>query len=241
MSGSELPAISSRSSLRTRRASASGNVVWTSAYRDPYQCPEPRHRERLAAGVRRREPYPCAHAIRLHPGRPRASPSPHPARRPLLHAPCEEVTNFGPELARLVEDLFATMYAAQGVGLAANQVGESLRVFVYDCPDDEEVRHLGHVVNPRMVETDGVVMRGPRAACRCRAWRRERRRYDHAVVEGFTVTGEPITVEGTGWFARCLQHEYDHVEGKVYADRVTGRRHSRLLRQAARASWSRRA
>ncbi len=91
--------------------------------------------------------------------------------KPVLHTPCEEVTDFGPELARLVDDLFATMYAAQGVGLAANQVGESLRVFVYDCPDDEDVRHLGHVVNPRLVEADGVVIRGPRAACPCRAWR----------------------------------------------------------------------
>ncbi|MPY45810.1 peptide deformylase, partial [Streptomyces phyllanthi] len=68
---------------------------------------------------------------------------------PVLHAPCEEVTDFGPDLVSLVEDMFATMYAQQGVGLAANQVGESLRVFVYDCPDDEEVRHVGHVVNPR--------------------------------------------------------------------------------------------
>ena len=53
------------------------------------------------------------------------------------------------------------MYAAAGVGLAANQIGVPLRVFVYDCPDDEDVRHLGHVVNPRLVEADGVVLRGP--------------------------------------------------------------------------------
>ncbi|MEU5249885.1 peptide deformylase, partial [Streptomyces asoensis] len=81
---------------------------------------------------------------------------------PVLHTRCEDVTDFGPELARLVEDMFATMYAAQGVGLAANQVGEPLRVFVYDCPDDEDVRHLGHVVNPRLVEADGIVLRGTR-------------------------------------------------------------------------------
>jgi peptide deformylase len=84
---------------------------------------------------------------------------------PLLHTPCAEVTDFGPELARLVEDLFATMYAAQGVGLAANQIGEPLRVFVYDCPDDEDVRHLGHMVNPRLVR---------RAVCPYRAWKRAR-------------------------------------------------------------------
>jgi peptide deformylase len=114
-----------------------------------------------------------------------------------------------------------------------------LRVFVYDCPDDEEVRHLGHVVNPRLVETDGVVVRGPEGCLSLPGLEAGTERYDHAVVEGFTVTGEPITVHGTGWFARCLQHECDHVEGKVYADRVTGWRHSRLMRQVGRASWSR--
>ncbi|MFC9681007.1 peptide deformylase [Streptomyces sp. NPDC056948] len=158
---------------------------------------------------------------------------------PLLHTPCAEVTDFGPELARLVEDLFATMYAAQGVGLAANQIGESLRVFVYDCPDDEEVRHLGHVVNPRLVEADGVVLRGPEGCLSLPGLEAGTERYDHAVVEGFTVTGDPVTVHGTGFFARCLQHECDHLEGRVYADHLSGRRHRKLMRQVARASWRR--
>lgn len=157
----------------------------------------------------------------------------------LLREPCREVTDFGPELAALVEDLFATMYAAQGVGLAANQVGESLRVFVYDCPDDEDVRHLGHVVNPRLVEADGVVIRGPEGCLSLPGLEAGTERYDHAVVEGFTMTGEPVTVHGTGFFARCLQHECDHLDGRVYADRVKGWRHRRLMRQVARASWRR--
>lgn len=156
---------------------------------------------------------------------------------PVLRQPCAEVTEFGPALARLVEDLFATMYAAQGVGLAANQVGESLRVFVYDCPDDEDVRHLGHVVNPRLVDVDGVVVRGPEGCLSLPGLEAGTERHDHAVVEGFTVTGEPVTVHGTGFFARCLQHECDHLEGLVYADRVTGWRGRRLARRVARASW----
>ncbi|KPI08720.1 Peptide deformylase [Actinobacteria bacterium OK074] len=157
----------------------------------------------------------------------------------VLHAPCAEVTDFGPALARLVDDMFATMYAARGVGLAANQLGEPLRVFVYDCPDDEDVRHLGHVVNPRLVETDGVVLRGPEGCLSLPGLEAGTERYDRAVVEGFTATGEPVRVEGTGWFARCLQHEYDHVEGGLYVDRVTGRRHRRVMRQAAKAPWNR--
>jgi len=158
---------------------------------------------------------------------------------PVLHEPGADVSDFGPELASLVEDLFATMYAHEGVGLAANQVGVPLRVFVYDCPDDEETRHLGHVVNPRLTETDGVLLRGPEGCLSLPGLEAGVERHDHAVVEGFTVTGEPITVHGTGFFARCLQHECDHLEGKIYADHVKGWRHRRLMRQVRRASWRR--
>jgi peptide deformylase len=157
----------------------------------------------------------------------------------VLREPCREVTDFGPELAVLVEDLFATMYAARGVGLAANQIGEPLRVFVYDCPDDEDVRHLGHVVNPRLVETGGVTVRGPEGCLSLPGLEAATERHDLAVVEGFTVTGEPVTVRGSGFFARCLQHEYDHLQGRLYADHLTGWRARRLGRQVAKASWSR--
>ncbi|MFF2506495.1 peptide deformylase [Streptomyces sp. NPDC058067] len=157
---------------------------------------------------------------------------------PVLHTPCEEVTDFGPALGRLIQDMFATMYAARGVGLAANQIGESARVFVYDCPDDEDVRHLGYLVNPRLVEADGVVVRGPEGCLSLPGLEAGTPRFDHVLVEGVDLWGEPKTVHGTGWFARCLQHECDHLEGRVYADRVTGWRRRRVLRQAARAPWA---
>lgn len=173
-------------------------------------------------------------------------PGAHGRVRPLsllgddvLRERCQDVTDFGSELSVLVEDLFATMYAARGVGLAANQVGVSSRVFVYDCPDDEDVRHLGHVVNPRLVETDGVVIRGPEGCLSLPGLEAGTPRYDHAVVEGFTVTGEPVTVHGTGFFARCLQHECDHLDGRVYADHLTGWRARGLARRIRRASWQR--
>jgi peptide deformylase len=157
----------------------------------------------------------------------------------VLRAPGAEVTDFGPELAALVEDMFATMYAARGVGLAAHQVGEPLRVFVFDCEDDEDVRHLGHLVNPRLVAADGVRVRGPEGCLSLPGLEAATPRYDRTVLEGRTVTGEPLRVEGTGWFARCLQHEYDHLDGGLYVDRVDGWRHHRVMRQAARADWAR--
>lgn len=157
---------------------------------------------------------------------------------PALHAPCQEVTAFDAELARLVEDMYATMYAARGVGLAANQIGVPLRVFVYDCPDDEDRRHLGHLVNPRLVSVDGPVIRGPEGCLSLPGIEAGTPRHDHAVVEGLSVTGEPRTVTGTGFFARCLQHECDHIDGGLYVDHLTGLRRRRALRAAARAPWA---
>ncbi|KUJ70467.1 peptide deformylase [Streptomyces albus subsp. albus] len=156
-----------------------------------------------------------------------------------LRTPCAEVTDFDGTLAALVEDLYATMYAARGVGLAANQIGVGLRVFVYDCPDDEDRRHLGHLVNPRLVEADGVVIRGPEGCLSLPGIEAGTPRFDRAVVEGVTMTGEPRRVEGTGFFARCLQHECDHLDGGVFTDRLTGIRQRRALRAARRAEWAR--
>ncbi|WP_330329232.1 peptide deformylase [Streptomyces sp. NBC_00536] len=157
---------------------------------------------------------------------------------PVLHSACAEVTDFGPALGRLVEDMFATMYAAEGVGLAANQIGVNQRVFVYDCPDDEDVRHVGHVVNPRLVEADGLELIGPEGCLSLPGLEAGTVRFDHAVVEGVTSDGAPVRISGTGFFARCLQHECDHLDGGVYADRVTGLRLRRLRRAIRRAPWS---
>lgn len=158
---------------------------------------------------------------------------------PVLHAPCAEVTAFDAELARLVEDMFATMYSADGVGLAANQIGTALRVFVYDCPDDEDVRHLGHVVNPRLAEVDGVTVTGSEGCLSLPGINAGTTRHDHAVVEGFDIRGEPVRIAGTGFFARCLQHECDHLDGGLFTDRLGGLRRRRVLRAARRAPWAR--
>lgn len=158
---------------------------------------------------------------------------------PGLHAPCAEVTEFDDRLGRLVEDLFATMYAAGGVGLAANQIGVPSRVFVYDCPDDEDRRHLGHLVNPRPVRTGGVTVTGAEGCLSLPGIESGTPRHDETVVEGFDARGEPVTLTGTGFFARCLQHECDHLEGTVFTDRLRGPRRARALWAARRAPWAR--
>mgnify|MGYP001326930580 CR=1 FL=1 len=162
----------------------------------------------------------------------------HPLRMlgdPVLRRPCAEVTEFGSGLAALVESMFASMYAVGGVGLSANQIGAAVRVFVFDCPDDEDRRHLGHVVNPRLVYTGGVTVTGEEACLSVPGVLARTPRYDEAVVEGFDLTGDRVRIEGAGFFARCLQHECDHLDGGVFLDRLTGLRRRRALRAVRRA------
>ncbi|KWW98997.1 Peptide deformylase 4 [Carbonactinospora thermoautotrophica] len=151
---------------------------------------------------------------------------------PVLRKPCAEVTDFGPELEQLAEDMFASMYAANGCGLAANQIGVSLRVFVYDCPT-EEGDHVGVVVNPRLElpdVADRVLLEEEEGCLSIKGGWARVARPSYAVVHGFDLRGEPITVEGTGYFARCLQHECDHLDGGLYIDRLPARARKSLLR-----------
>lgn len=153
---------------------------------------------------------------------------------PVLHRRCADVTTFDRALETLVEDMFASMYAARGVGLAANQIGVALRAFVYDCTNADGVRHVGHVINPvlqapsalagTLTEAEGCLsVPGPSA---------ELPRAALATVTGFDMHGAPIEISGTGYFARCLQHETDHLDGIVYIDRLPIGQGRRLLREA---------
>ncbi|MGW0824274.1 peptide deformylase [Streptomyces sp. NPDC002845] len=152
----------------------------------------------------------------------------------VLHKPCRDATEFGPELAALIDDMFLTMYVADGAGLAANQVDVDLRLFVYDCPDDEGVRHVGHIVNPVLDQLDVAGRRlldEPEGCLSVPGALMEVPRPDRAVVRGYDKDGSPLVIEGTGYFARCLQHETDHVNGYVYLDRLSKRERRDALRQ----------
>ncbi|WP_030267885.1 peptide deformylase [Streptomyces sp. NRRL B-24484] len=153
---------------------------------------------------------------------------------PVLHREVATVTAFDGELAALVDDMFVSMYAADGVGLAANQIGVDLKVFVYDCPDDEGVRHVGHVVNPVLEELPAGRRALDDSAEGCLSVPTaymELARPDFAAVTGQDKDGNPIRVEGTGFFARCLQHETDHLYGYLYIDRLSKRDRKDALRQ----------
>jgi peptide deformylase len=152
---------------------------------------------------------------------------------PVLATPCREVTEFDDDLRALVQDMFATMYAAPGVGLAANQIGVDLQVFVIDCPDSENGSLVGHVVNPRLepagedreleLDDEGCLsIPGPYT---------DVPRLRRAVVTGFDYNGAPVRLEGYGRAARCLQHETDHLAGYLYIDRLPAKQRRRVLRE----------
>jgi peptide deformylase len=153
----------------------------------------------------------------------------------VLHRPCGPVTEFGtPELAALIEDMVLTMEIAEGAGLAANQVGVDLRLFVYDCRDESGQRHTGHVCNPVLEEPKVRRLIDDKEGCLSVPGPHLRlARPDHAVVHGQDMHGNPVTVEGRGYFARCLQHETDHVNGHIYLDRLPEKARRQALKEMA--------
>jgi peptide deformylase len=161
---------------------------------------------------------------------------------PVLHHPTREVTEFDTELKTLVDDMFETMAAARGVGLAANQIGIDLRVFVYDCPDDEGVQHRGVICNP-VLETSEIPETMPdpdddfEGCLSVPGEAYPTGRAQWAKVTGQDVDGKQIEVEGTGFFARCLQHETDHLNGYLYLDRLIGRYKKESKRMLRDNEW----
>ncbi len=152
----------------------------------------------------------------------------------VLHRPCARVDSFDAGLQALVEDMFASMYAANGVGLAANQIGVGLRVFVYDCPDASGENRSGHVVNPVLVTSSALApaVTDSEGCLSVPGQQAEVSRAAIATVTGADVRGDPVTVTGTGLLARCLQHETDHLRGIVYVDLLPGDERAAILAAA---------
>jgi peptide deformylase len=153
---------------------------------------------------------------------------------PVLHRPCAPVESFDAALADLVADMFASMYAANGVGLAANQIGVDARVFVLDCEDADGERTVAAVVNPVLVlpPPPRELMVGEEGCLSVPGPFTDTPRSATAVVEGFDPAGNPVRIEGTGTLARCLQHETDHLDGTVYVDRLPAKTRKRMLAEA---------
>jgi peptide deformylase len=156
---------------------------------------------------------------------------------PVLASPSRPVTDFDTELVDLIDGMFASLALAEGVGLAAPQIGVDLAVFVYDCPDEDGTQRRGHVVNPH-IEVGGELLTQEEGCLSVPGPYAEVQRWSEATVRGFDQHAAPIEVQGTGYFARCLQHETDHLKGVLYIDYLPRNRRRRVLRDMEPFDWN---
>jgi len=161
---------------------------------------------------------------------------------PILHQPAEPVVDFDDALASLVHDMQETMAAAPGVGLAAPQVGVGLRLFVYNWRDDAGIVHRGTAINPELWISPPTVeeLDEENESEGCLSIPGERfalRRSARAILRSTDLDGTASEVVAEGWLARIFQHEYDHLDGLLYADRLAypeGRLMAKVIRKR---SW----
>jgi peptide deformylase len=149
----------------------------------------------------------------------------------VLHRPTRPVEVFDAAFQDLVRDMFATMAAADGVGLASTQVGDDRAFFIFRCPDADGRLLIGTVCNPVVESPSGRgrnLVSEEEGCLSLPGAYAPLARPDHAVCRGLDHNGQPIEIVGTGLLARCLQHETDHLDGTVFGDRLSSRLRGRL-------------
>ena len=151
---------------------------------------------------------------------------------PVLRTRAEPVVDFDAELRRLVEDLSDTMMDAPGAGLAAPQLGVSLRVFTYYVDDQ-----LGHLVNPEL-DLSAETQDGPEGCLSLPGLEYDCVRAERVVAKGFDQYGEPVVIEGSDLLARCIQHENDHLDGVLFIDRLDRAARKAAMKAIREAEWA---
>jgi peptide deformylase len=148
----------------------------------------------------------------------------------ILGAPARTVAAITPEIETLIDDMIETMYAAPGIGLAAPQVGVSLRIFVIDLSLGKDPAALHAMINPEFVEREGMQLE-EEGCLSVPGFTATVARPKRAVVKGLNRHGEEYTIEGTGLLARALQHEVDHLNSCLFVDRLRGISRDLILRK----------
>ncbi|MFF0341088.1 peptide deformylase [Kribbella sp. NPDC004875] len=151
---------------------------------------------------------------------------------PILHRACRPVTEFGAaRWGRLIDDMFTTMWIAEGCGLAANQVDVDAQLFVYDLTDEAGDRHVGHAFNPRIETMTALfgTQSGTEGCLSVPGANAALPRPARATLHAYDVDGRPFTLDASGYFARCLIHETQHLSGTVYVDHLTPAARARAL------------
>lgn len=141
----------------------------------------------------------------------------------VLRKKAEPVKDLGPATQKLIQDMYETMYAAQGIGLAAPQVGISLRLAVINVTPDK-VRNQFVIINPKIVKRDNMIDSDEGCLSLPMVGGALLKRAERVTVEAINEKGLPITITGDGLLSRCLQHEIDHLDGKLIINRATLKR-----------------
>jgi peptide deformylase len=152
---------------------------------------------------------------------------------PVLRTPAEEVVDFDKQLRKLVKDLTDTMLDEGGAGLAAPQLGVSLRVFAYDIDDV-----VGYLINPVLDFPDDEEQDGPEGCLSIPGMFFDTKRRMNVVAKGVDLWGEPMQVVGTAMMARCVQHEADHLDGILFIDRLDAETKKAAMRAIREAEWN---
>lgn len=163
---------------------------------------------------------------------------------PVLHSPAAEVTEITDEIRTLVADMYETMDLAPGVGLAAPQVGVPLRIYVYSYVDDEERPWRGVLINPElwMTPLEPGSPDPDEESEGCLSFPGERfalRRSDRVRVTATDLEGNPVLIDVDGWRARIMQHEFDHLDGILYVDRLSDGDWKTAQKIARKRGWGR--
>ena len=151
---------------------------------------------------------------------------------PVLNTRADEVTEFGPALERLAQDMLETMDHYGGVGLAANQIGITRRIFVFDCDGDR-----GHVINPTWEAVGEETETGGEGCLSIPDVHGDVTRALRVRLRGTTVDGEEVDREVTDLMARCVQHETDHLDGVLFIEHLSTEQRREAMRQIRESEW----
>lgn len=163
---------------------------------------------------------------------------------PVLHRRAEEVHTIDDELLRIINDMDDTLDASHGVGLAAPQIGIGLRIFNWKYPDTGEAPQRGVLLNPSLRIIGRVSQEAPdpddevEGCLSAPGYTFPLKRSDHVEITGLNPHGDVVRFEASGWFARILQHEYDHLDGCLYVNRLRDRYARRWKKAVKREGWN---
>ncbi|WP_308607679.1 peptide deformylase [uncultured Corynebacterium sp.] len=155
---------------------------------------------------------------------------------PVLSTRAEEITEFGPSLERLAQDMLETMEDAGGVGLAANQIGVTKRIFVFDCSHYQHGLR-GAIINPAWEAVGQETQLGPEGCLSIPGISQPTERFNTVRLKGFDPQGRPVSMLASGLMARCIQHETDHLDGILFLKRLSDELRKESMKIIRQSEW----